>query len=75
MKTKQLSPYQISGLAFLVVFLCAVFFGATLLIFGPLLPPSLPWGDVLDTVNTYACPMALGVSAVAYFWARSRQKK
>lgn len=74
MKTKQLSPYQISGIAFLIVVFGTVCFGATLLLFGPLLPPFLPWGDVLDTMNTYACPVAIGVSILAYFWAKSRQR-
>jgi hypothetical protein len=72
MKTKKLSPYQISGLAFLVMFLGTVCFGANLLLFAPLLPPFLPWGDILHTVNTYSCPVAIGVSVLAYLWAKSR---
>ena len=71
-KPKRLSPSQISGLTFFAVILCAIFLGAIMLLFGPLLPPFLPWGDILNAVNTYACPVAIGVSVLAYFWAKNK---
>jgi hypothetical protein len=72
MKTKKLSPYQTSGIAFLIVVGLAVCSGVTILLFAPLLPASVAWDSVLRSLNTLACPGAIIVGVVAYFWAKNK---
>ncbi len=73
MKTKKLSPYQISGLVFLAVVIIGVCALAAIMLFAPL-PPSPDTKNISDTVATATCPVAIVVGLIAYFWARSRQK-
>ena len=75
METKKLSPYQISGISFLIVIFSALCFGTTTLVFGLVLPPFLPWADIYDAVATYACPSAIAVGVLAFFLARNRQRR
>ena len=74
MKNKQSSPGTVAILTFAVIFIGAICVASFGLLFGPLLPPILPWATVFETINTILAYAAIGGPVLAYFWAKTRQQ-